>query len=499
MYSGNPASGQAILAGYLPFEGQKQKFVSIEQFLECSDINYISYMHGFSWLADLREVKTEEAQALARKLVCEWMLLFNRWNEIAWHPAVIGERLVSWTTNFAFIATGTDAVLENSLLSELAKAARHLSRVYTLIEDLSGRVGAIQGLIYAGVSLSDSDEYIIKGLEALKKEQSLQFDSYGSHVSRNPTTHMRVLQYFVEIRETLSAARIKNPEWLVSEIEKMTVILRDLRMGDGCLAFFNGGTSGDSNRLTKLVSKTKVKRRQSIAHPNLGYQRITAGKTILIMDAGKPPENSENKWGHAGTLSFEMSAGTERLIVNCGMASHLGNHWREALRGTAAHSTATIDNLSTSPPVKTGGGVIVPTKDLQVSRRISNGKEVLEGVSETHGLYEDISHRRILAVETCGTNMYGEDQIIGKSDGFLALRFHLHPNVQATLIQSGQAVLLKLRRGRGWKFFSRELELKLEDSIYCNGYNRRRRSQQIVIRKKLIGERTLIRWGMKTI
>jgi len=48
---------------------------------------------------------------------------------------------------------------------------------------------------------------------------------------------------------------------------------------------------------------------------------------------------------HAGTLSFEMSAAHERLIVNCGTYPAPPPEWRQFMRYTAAHSTA----VSTTP------------------------------------------------------------------------------------------------------------------------------------------------------
>ena len=60
------------------------------------------------------------------------------------------------------------------------------------------------------------------------------------------------------------------------------------------------------------------------------------------------------------------------------------------------------------------------------------------------------------------------------------LRFHLHPDVQASLQQDGEAVLLRLRSGGGWRLRADGARLSLEESIYLGGAEPRR-SEQVVL------------------
>ncbi|MEJ1979167.1 MAG: heparinase II/III-family protein [Acetobacteraceae bacterium] len=71
-----------------------------------------------------------------------------------------------------------------------------------------------------------------------------------------------------------------------------------------------------------------------------GFQRLQAGRTVLLVDCGRPPPPGVDRLSHAGTLSMELSIGRERLIVNCGAAPASGAPWRDASRATAAHSHA---------------------------------------------------------------------------------------------------------------------------------------------------------------
>ena len=98
-----------------------------------------------------------------------------------------------------------------------------------------------------------------------------------------------------------------------------------------------------------------------------------------------------------------------------------------------------------------------------------------------------------------GTQLMGEDLLIGTGGKRFTVRFHLHPNVQATLIQNSKAVLLKPRRGRGWKLVSPDREVLLEESIYVENAVDPRRTQQIVIPGEILGRGAAVKWRMEQI
>ena len=62
-----------------------------------------------------------------------------------------------------------------------------------------------------------------------------------------------------------------------------------------------------------------------------------------------------------------------------------------------------------------------------------------------------------------------------------ALRFHLHPDVQASPIHGGGSLLLKLPGGQGWRFRCSDGEPQLADSVYLGRAGEMRRAHQIVL------------------
>jgi uncharacterized heparinase superfamily protein len=78
-----------------------------------------------------------------------------------------------------------------------------------------------------------------------------------------------------------------------------------------------------------------------------------------------------------------------------------------------------------------------------------------------------------------------------------ALRFHLHPEVQAMAAQDGRSVVLRLPKGGGWRLRSAGAALALEPSIYLGQPGQVRRSQQIVLSGRAGTGETVVKWALQ--
>ena len=192
-----------------------------------------------------------------------------------------------------------------------------------------------------------------------------------------------------------------------------------------------------------------------------------------------------------------MSVGRERLIVNCG-TFEADDALATAARGTSAHSTLIVAETNSSA-VLTGGGLGRRPSTVICRRQEGEGGIWLElshdGYAAPHGL---IHHRRLYLADS-GEDLRGEDCLEGSDAGGLdfALRFHLHPGVQASLLQTGDAVLLRLPKGGGWRLRLRGATLALEDGVYLGERGQPRRCQQIVARGTTEAGDTAVKWALR--
>jgi uncharacterized heparinase superfamily protein len=495
---GNATAGQLILDGNLMVAKERRPFTKITDIPKDASTGWQAYLHSFKWLSDLRAVENNQARLLARKHITTWLNTYTKWSPLAWQADILSQRLTNWIIHFGFFSREAPQEFYDLFFLEVAKQARHLNR--SVIKTITGRarIQGLKGLIYCGISLPNFEHYQSNGLLLLEKELEHQIYPDGGHCSRNPQIHMKVLTELIAIRDTLAAAYIDIPDWLNSKIGCMVPILRTFIHADGGLAFFNGSNDSDAKIIDVLLSKSGIKTRAILSATHSGYQRLHAGNTTLLIDTGPPPIVTENQWAHSGTLAFEMSSGKDRIIGNCGMPGNATTGWRQALRSTAAHSTIVVDNTNSSE-ITTKGGFAHKPGQVTSSRREIDGSVIIEASYDGYAQQFGLIHRRLIMLAPDGAEIQGEDNLIGPGGQNYSLHFHLHPNVQVTVLQDKYAAILKPRRGNGWRFTCVNQIITLEESVYFDNSLPQRKTQQILVSGPLGENGETIKWRLSKI
>ena len=115
-----------------------------------------------------------------------------------------------------------------------------------------------------------------------------------------------------------------------------------------------------------------------------------------------------------------------------------------------------------------------------MQRQEANGAHWLEVSHDGWRKLFGAVHRRRLYMAESGEDIRGEDAVEAATPQPYTVRFHLHPNVSASLQQDGEAVLLRLPAGGGWRLRADGARMGLEESIYLGGPEPRR-SEQVVL------------------
>ena len=64
-------------------------------------------------------------------------------------------------------------------------------------------------------------------------------------------------------------------------------------------------------------------------------------------------------------------------------------------------------------------------------------------------------------------------------------------------VGQGDAVLLRLPKGEGWRLRAQDAAVRLEESVYLGGPGEPRRSLQVVMTGSLRAPRTTVKWGLR--
>jgi uncharacterized heparinase superfamily protein len=77
----------------------------------------------------------------------------------------------------------------------------------------------------------------------------------------------------------------------------------------------------------------------------------------------------------------------------------------------------------------------------------------------------------------------------------------LHPTVQASLVQNGSAVLLRLPSGAGWRLIAEGGTLSLAESVYLGTADDVRRTEQVVVSGTLDTDTAAarVKWALKKV
>ena len=515
---GTVERGQQLLAGKFLFSGLLVKGPQDSIWDIAKDHPEVSVeLQGCGWLGDLAAVGDENARTLAHDWVMAWIDRYGDGRSDGWTPAVTGRRLMRMIDHGTFMLRGQDKTTADRFFQSLAQQALFLSRRWQVTAPGLLRFEALAGMIYASLSLKNMDHYTAPALQALAQDCDSQISTDGAIATRKPQDLLDILSLLNWTAQALADADMPAPPAISGAIARIAPTLRGLRHADGALARFHGGANGVAGQLDAALAASGVKTLPD-ADRHMGFARLVAGRTTLIADAAPPPKGAASAQGHASTLAFELTSGRRPLIVNCGPGARFGEDWRRASRATPSHSTMMIAGVSsahlgrkrrkaTDPELLTE----LPTRvDCVFSQTAQTHKLEMShnGYQPSHGL----THARILQLSIDGRTLEGEDllttltprdeTVFDRAQTLTgmpyAVRFHLHPDVEAIIAPAGTAVSLTLKSGEIWVLrHDGTAKLGLSASVYLQNHQLKPiAAQQVVLSGHAMAYATRVRWSL---
>ena len=491
-FFGDADRGNALLDGQLLFRGERRSIASIDFARPDWSPAMGEYLQSFAWLRDLSSVTTRvQAAPIAEALTQRWLDAHGgKVSEPAWRADLWGRRILFWTAHAPLILSASDLVYRSSVLHALARGARHLDRAADRVQPGPPRIAAWCGVLVAGLMIPGGDPRRSFGEAGLRRalDQSLFED--GGTVGRSPWGQLEAVQFLTILSNAYAARRLDPPGLVPAALARMVTALLGVCHGDRGLASWQGAAPVPGEAIAQTIEATGVRTRPLKQAREWGYQRLSAGGTVLIVDAAPPPLARVAVGGCASTLAFELSDGPHRIVVNCGGSgmAHAGvpHALVEGLRTTAAHSTLVLaDSNSTAihPDGSLGRGVV----EVELARHESENGSRIEASHDGYVRRLGFVHRRVIALGGDGRDVRGEDMLLPadkrkrKANTPFAVRFHLAPHVEISPTADGQAAILRLPSGHLWQFRCKGGALGFEDSIWIDGSGRPVATRQLVI------------------
>jgi uncharacterized heparinase superfamily protein len=466
-------------------------------------------LHGFGWLRHLSATEEEEAAAAARGLVLDWIGVCRAPAGLAYEPAIIGRRLVSWIAQANMLLDGLDARSYSTIMTSIDRQIVTLKTTWRNAPDGIPRLVCLIALVLSDLAVSGHDRQLKEAQDALLEELNRQILDDGGHVSRSASVLADLILDLLPLGQCFHSRGLQPPKEINEVVKKALSFLRFMRLGDGMLARFNGVSTGSPATLATVLAYSGndfVVRPVASAS---GYVRLERGETIIVADAGSPPPLEMAIEAQAGALSFEMTSRQYLIFANGGFPGPADHSWDAAARATASHNTLSLAGTSSSRLVRhaqleemIGGLPIRGPESVLSEYSEEDGHAMLKASHDGYLKRFGLIHTRHLSLAPNGDKLDGVDilrppkgQLRLKHDLPYAIHFHLHPDCRHEL-DGHTTCRVKLPDGRIWVFEAGDTSLAIEESLFYVDSAGPRPGLQIVLRGTTFGE-TEIRWTMR--
>ena len=483
--------------GYSPFEVEAPTEALAER------------LHSFAWLRHIRADRSAEACARARAITSSWMNNHGRRARgLAWRPHVAAERVIAWLSHSTIVLQGAEAGFYRRFMRSLTYQVRYLRRIVRGLPMDETRLRIRIALAMASVAMPTRNAFIRREGSRLDRELERQILPDGGHVSRNPRILLDLLLDLLPLRQTYINLGHDVPAKLIPTIDRMYPALRFFRHQDGDLALFNGATSTPASELMSVLRYDETAGQPFKSLPHMRYHRLSAEGATVIVDTGKPRSAELSRRSHAGCLAFEMSSGRHRFIVNCGAPKFASGDFQGLARSTAAHSTITINETSSSRLLRSHlcrSSILAGVNEVDVERwDDQHGGDWVRAVHDGYLKPFGYCHERSIGLSGKGNKIKGHERLFVPEDAkpprapvSAAARFHIHPAITMSR-EDQERVLLVAPDGEAWEFNAPGHAVEIEDDIFFADVSGMRASRQLVLHFSL-PETSEIRWMLKRV
>ncbi|HYJ83710.1 MAG TPA: heparinase II/III family protein [Allosphingosinicella sp.] len=503
--AGDKSAGEEILRGRFVRRGEAFAAESLDFADPALPADLVDYLQSFEWLRDLAAAATRErGSKLAEKMTQKWLAAHaESVSERAWRADLWGRRILFWTAYAPYILSSRDSAYRAVLLNTLSRGARHLDRAAEKARPGLARITAWAGVVAAALIVQGGPARLGRGEAGLLRALGASLHDDGGLVSRSPDEQLMLVELLAQLRAAYYAGDRDMPEAVAEALSAAVGALLGTTLGDEALSSWQGGNMASKRRIAAAVEGSGLRVRPLRQPRGWGYQRLEAKGTIALFDAAPPPPTRAFAGGCASTLAFELSEGANRLVVNCGgpgrSAGALPAELVHALRSSAAHSTLTLGDRN-STAVHDDGSLGKGVSQVELVRDETAGVVTVEASHDGYVRRFGLVHQRQLTLAADGRELRGQDLLTlegrrRRSEPIpYAVRFHLHPDVEAATTADGQGALLRIRGRTVWQFRCRGGRLTIEDSLWIDGEAGLRETSQLVVAGESPADGAAIAW-----
>jgi uncharacterized heparinase superfamily protein len=411
-------------------------------------------------------------------LVGDWVAHNPPGEGTGWEPYPLSLRVVNW---IKWALNGAE--LSEAVVQSLAVQMRWLTgRIenHLLGNHLFANAKALTmaGLFFEG---AEANLWLSKGLRILAREVPEQLLPDGGHFERSTMYHALALEDMLDLVNTVQCFEIRLSPSQRQQVEQWSQRACELHAWllamchpDGEISLFNDAAFDIAPSVAELDAYSRRVLRGRARDPTFlplvhlkdsGYVRLVHGSVVALLDVAPVGPDYLPAHAHADTLSFEVSVGAQRVLVNSGTSCYGGSAERLRQRGTAAHNTVVLNEQDSS---EVWGGFRVARRAYPLGLHIEQSADgTVTEVRCAHNGYARLPGKPILhrTWRMDLNNFTVIDRVEGQYQSAEA-RFHFHPTVQVQIGQSKADGTVTLADGTVMTWHLAHGQARLEDSTW---------------------------------
>lgn len=394
----------------------------------------LQYLDGLHALGQAHSASEQAA------LIRDWWRVHAPVQGVAWDPYPASLRAVNlckwhWQHNQDFSLIAKDEL--GALLARHYVEIRRKLEFHLQANHLFANLKALWFLQAALPEYRTQDAAWLQ--QQVARELAVQFDADGGHFELSPMYHRimlwDLLDMLVVAHSTADlAAGIAQLERV---IERALIWCQAMAHPDTEVAFFNDSTMGIAPKLGQLIGYAVALDFESLSAHNGFYSGYLVHETAdskLICDVAAAGPGCQPGHAHADTLSFELSIGKQRVLVNSGVSEYGAGPERLRQRSTAAHNTVVLEGKSSSD-VWSGFRLGKAAKVFGLSVEQTDAELVL---SASHDGYAPALHER--QWQQAGQRLLIRDSL--NAAGEKKSYFYVHPDIEIVQTSTDQLELV---------------------------------------------------------
>lgn len=427
------------------------------------------WRYNLHYFDDLNAAGAERRTDWHRALLQRWIQENRPAEGTPWEPYPTSLRMVNW---IKWALSGHE--LPADVVHSLAIQARWLrKRIETHLRGnhlfSNAKALAFSGAFFEG---AEADAWLKQGLDILASEVNEQILPDGGHFERSTMYHALAFEDMLDLLNLTGAYPDLFAPWRESVVGWKDAAVRMGRWlaavchPDGEISFFNDAAIGIAPAPISLFEYALRLGVPCDAAPRTGvtwlqdsgYVRVQHGYAVMIADVAKIGPDYLPAHAHADTLSFELSIGRHRVLVNSGTSRYGIGPARDRERSTGAHNTVEIDGQNST---EVWAGFRAARRAYPFDVRVVAGSDHTE-VEAAHDGYRRLSgrpvHRRRWVMKESALTV--EDSIEGTGVHAIRVLLHFGPDFYLTPVSTSEILA-------NWGNGDVCLTIRMDDKLVC--------------------------------